>query len=240
MHEMTATLLTLIAALMAPPATQTPMDDAAAGAVPRTDVLYAGYQDLRGQTEVPVFGLIDTRSRTWFIARWTEKDGAWVLQQRTCAVDFDRVLGARVNMPEQLMRRLPVTEIPFRPEAGGLFAPAWTSGWGADDLDGDGHPGATIEVDAPVCSGGVYVASTATSSARLRPDGDGFQGKIRVRVRQQVLGASGACLRTVAQDSDETMRGVMRVVPVGADASCSRWSLARWPARLSGPGREPG
>ncbi len=201
------------------------------GRGPPAAPLLAGYQEVEGAREVPVLGAVTTRSRTWFLARWLPDGDHRVLAMRTCGVEFDRVLGAKVELPSRALARLPVVRAPFRARAdGSLVSAAWSSGW-QDDLDEDRRPGVSIHVDAPVCSGQVYVTSEARSSAVLFERGGTFEGRLRVRVKQRVLGASNDCLRRVSEDSDEELSGRLRLVPVPGDATCGRWSSERWPAR---------
>jgi hypothetical protein len=195
--------------------------------------LWAGYQEVAGERDVPVLGTVTTRNRTWFLARWEPEGDGYVLRQRTCGVDFDRVMGVAVKMPDRLLARLPVTTARFAPRADGSWFGQWESGWGAEDLDADGRPGVTIVVDAPMCGGRVQVTSSTVSRATLKPDGEALAGGVVVDVTQSVLDASNACLRSASEDTREQHRGWMRLVPVPPDSTCGRWRTDEWPARAA-------
>ncbi len=193
--------------------------------------LWAGYQEVTGEREVPILGTVTTRNRTWFLARWDRDGDGYVLRQRTCGVRFDRVMGVGVKLPDRLLARLPVQTARFVPRGDGTWFGEWESGWGGEDLDADGRPGVTIEVDAPMCGGRIQVASRTVSRAQLRADGEVLEGGVVVDVTQDVLGASNACLRSASDDTREQHRGWMRLVPVPPDSTCGRWRTDEWPAR---------
>jgi hypothetical protein len=194
-------------------------------------VLWAGYQEVTGEHDVPVIGTVETRNRTWFLARFDPEGGGRVLRERVCGVDFDRVMGVRVRLPERLLARLPIVTARFEAQPDGGWAGEWITGWGREDLDDDGRPGVTIDVDAPMCGGRVEVESRSTSRAVLRPEGDGFAGPLVVDVDQTMLGASNVCLRAASDDTREHHTGWMRLVAVPPDSTCGRWGPADWPAR---------
>ena len=114
----------------------------------------------------------------------------------------------------------------------------WTVGWGEEDIDADGHPGLSIYVDAPLCGGVLYVASTVHNRAvasvgnSARP-GESLTGLVETDIEQRILGASNGCLRVVARDSVDRMRGVMSYVRVPDGTTCDTVG-AGWPIAAGG------
>ncbi len=208
----------------------------AAPAVPAAaPTLYAGYQEVVGEKTVPVIGALKTRNRVWFLAEHRpQPNGDVTLVQRTCQVAFDRVMGVQVSLGPGLLAALPPVTIPLTRQPDGSLGGGWTHGWGREDLERDGHPGATIVVDAPMCGGRLYVASQTTTKARVRPNRGGLDGRLIVSVDQQVLGADSACLRAASEDEHLDQTGWLRLVPVPAGSDCRTFSRAAWPAA---PGR---
>lgn len=206
----------LLTALLAPPAPTT---------------TWAGAQEVTGTRKIPVIGTVSTRNLSWFIAyRRPTKDG-FELVQRPCGVSFDSVMGVQVHIDPKAVQSVPPATLTFTTEPDGSFgARAMTSGWGATDHDGDGKPGITVGVKAALCGGALQVASRTTTSARLRTVGTALEGVVKVRVKQEILGADGACLKKAAKDSDEAMTGWVRLVPAPPGATCQTWTGNRWPA----------
>ena len=85
------------------------------------------------------------------------------------------------------------------------------------------------DVDATLCAGSLYVSNTSTSdgTARLAPRFVG--GHVETNMRQSILGAEGACLSRMAEDSNEDVSGPFAYVPVSADATCESLARDGWP-----------
>lgn len=212
-------MLALLVALLAPP----------------QPTHWIGYQEVTGEKAVPVLGTLKTRNRAWFLAERRPTAEGFVIVQRPCHVDFDPVMGVKVKVSPALLRNLPATEAHFTPLPDGTFgARGWQSGWGPEDVDDDGRPGATVTVEAPMCGGKLYVASTSTTKARAKTHNGGLDGRVQVTVKQQILGAEGACLKSTAEDSLEHHAGWFRLVPTTPDTTCRTFSRQAWPAA---PGR---
>lgn len=192
--------------------------------------LWAGYQEVEGNRDLPLLGTVKTLARTWFLAEVTPTpDGGFVLTQRPCHVAFKPVLGVQVEMPVSAIPKLPPSVGTFRPEGADFVAPAWITAWDATDIDGDGHPGLTMRVEAPLCGGRLYVASQATTRARARMHNGALEGRVQVEVKQTMLGAQGACLRQFATDETEQVSGWFRLVAVPPETRCPL-DPAKWPA----------
>lgn len=200
-------------------------------AEPVVEEIWAGHQVVFGETDVPVLGKRETRSDSYVLAKVTRTDGKITISQKACKVDFQEVLGTKVRIPEKALLDLPPAVFSFEPAGEILRAAPWEVGWGRQDVDKDGKPGLTVDVDASVCGGKLYVASTTKSAAygKMIEGGDGMMGKISVRVQQKILDSDSACLKMFAADSDETQNGgfvYRRVVP---GASCESLLSQPWP-----------
>lgn len=227
--------LVVLGALFAPRAEA---DEATRAGYARQDaVLYAGHQVVVGHRDVPVIGRVETRTDTFLLAEVVHGEDGWVVSPRTCHVDMRPTAGVRIRMEDAVARVLPV--VPFHLTAGRdgyWYAAPWQAGWGREDVDGDGHPGVTLAVSAPLCSGQVYVASTSWSKARVRLHRDAFEGEIRVRVHQRTLGASSGCLTLMSTDGRDRVKGTFRYERVPAGTTCDELEARGWPVHADDPG----
>jgi hypothetical protein len=191
---------------------------APAGSIER----WAGRFVVTGERRVPVLGHVSYRSETRTLSEVTRHaDGSLTLRQRTCDVVFAKTAGATLEMNPKGPAGMPVSTISFppRPSDGSPWASApWPSGWDEQDLDGDGQPGITIKVSAPLCGGQLMVASDARSTASaLEPTPEGaLRGDVAIWTLQHVLDARGICLSLFSRSSEETMLGRFRYAPVTA------------------------
>lgn len=189
--------------------------------------LWAGHQVTFGRREVPFKGEVETRMDSFVLARLSQ-DGDFIeLDQTACHVRFSKVAGVTVHMNAET---LPRTRFLFSTAAGpskleGRSIVAWSS----DDIDDDGNPGATVRVQAPVCSGELYVANISRTKATASIDAEHIRGRAKVHVKQQVLGAKGACLSAVAKDTDEHQSGPFAYVPVPEGTTCETLLEQGWP-----------
>lgn len=203
----------------------------AASAAPESSdgeaVLWAGHQISFGSRDVPFRGEVATRMDTLVLAK-VEFDGSrLVIDQVACAVRFDEVGGVRVTMDAA---GLPRTRMMFALQDGGeMFLAKSTVAWDDEDVDGDGHPGITIEVDAPVCSGDLYVSNRSRTRAEGHFEGELFRGRAKVKVEQEVLGTRGRCLGVVARDITETVSGPFAYARAPKGSTCASLISSGWP-----------
>ena len=209
---------------------------AARAAPPSADGWYLGHSWVGNRRNLPVLGAIETRTDTWVLARVRAVEGGLEISQQPCAMRIRPVAGVKVGMEPDAVRRLPdarflLEELATDTAAAepGLHAPAWTTGWGEEDVDADGLPGATIRVQAALCGGHLQVASSTRSEASATWEGAALVGELSVAVQQRILDASGACLRVVARDSVEEMSGRFRYEPAPVGATCTSSPLEAWP-----------
>lgn len=199
--------------------------------------LWAGHQVVWGKRKIPVLGERETRTETFVLARVHRDGDDLVLAQGACRVIVGDVAGVRTRIAAASARRLPVVR--FRLEGGAAgtdWRGRWRSGWDARDWDGDGRPGLSVEVDAPLCGGSVYVATESESRAEATPYDAAIRGRITVTVHQRVLGASNVCLELAGSDTEEEQRGVFAYRPVPADSTCDSLAEAGWPVRAKPEG----
>lgn len=187
---------------------------------------WAGHQVVRGVKKVPFLGELETRTDTYILADVARRaDGSIELMQKACKVKFKKVAGVNVSVDGPAM---PKNKVVFEP-VDGVFKSRSVVKWGSKDIDGDGHPGATVRVDASICSGSLYVTNKATTNALAKTSRAGtLTGTVSVRVLQEVLGAKGRCLQKSAKDIDERYRGKFSYKKVDDDATCSEL-LPSWP-----------
>jgi len=202
-------------------------------AEPRIEV-WAGHQALSGKRKVPLYGEKDTRTDNYLIAEVHRFPTHLDIIQKTCRIDIHPIGSVRAAMKTETVLRLPKVRLALDvgPD-GAVSGPASNSGWGDEDLDGDGHPGATVQISGTTCSGEVYVSNqSATTVLSGRVTDDGMTGKLSVRMKQRILGASGICLKLIAGDSDETQSGSFVYRRIQPGNNCRTLADKPWPVKL--------
>lgn len=194
---------------------------------------WAGHQVVWGAMDVPFLGERRTRSETFVLAKVRRQGNRLRFSQRACAVRFKKVAGAQVSIEDALVRALPAVDFEFEVEGGVARAPSWKAAWGRADVDKDGNPGMSIHVDAPLCDGVLYVATTTVSLATGYPLENGLAGEIAVRMRQDFLGADALCLRLFGKDRSENQRGRFVYKRVSPKETCESLMKKSWPVRAS-------
>lgn len=198
--------------------------------------LWAGYQVLTGEHSLGILGSVKTRSDSFVLAHVEHTAEGLRVTQWACDVVMAKAAGTATSMLPGAALKLPVTrfEMLLQPD-GSYQAKPWVSGWDATDHDGDGSPGVTINVDAPMCGGRIFVASAAHSEATAQRVENGMQGDIAVRASQKILGASNVCLGMAAGDSEDELVGKFAYVPVPSNTTCASFAPADWPVRATPP-----
>lgn len=186
--------------------------------------------------EVPVIGATRATVGSSLAVTLRRTVGGWVQEQEVCT---SRVLDARklvkTLLPDAFVDALPLARFPvhFEQDAGGWryiadfgFQAVGWSGVGAlpavaadprvTDFDQDGHPGATVLIEAPIVgTGEVYVVQSGRTLADGRLGADGaIEGRLRVvDFGQQVLGASMSLLEHGPRVSPDDARSRFRMEP---------------------------
>ena len=205
-----------------------PSLDSAAAELPTT---WAGHQVTFGRREIAFKGEVETRMDSFVLARLRRLDGGVLeLTQTACHVRFSKVAGVMVHMDAEA---LPRTRMLLAPDDEGELRGRSLVAWADEDVDDDGHPGMTVHVRAPVCSGDLYVTNRSTTKASATLSGTELRGRARVQVRQEILGAEGACLGAVAKTTDEQVTGPFAYVPVPEGTTCETLFNQGWPVTAS-------
>jgi hypothetical protein len=165
---------------------------------------------------IPILGDFLARSRSELAVRLDRGTDGLVQTQRVCSTTVNDGQGlVRTVVPPAFIAALPVVSFPVDiAERGGIWGYAadfgrQVLGWDgiggiptdpADprvrDSDGDGHPGLTVQVEAPfVGTGAVYVVQVGRTTVAGTWDGMGFFGAVGVpEFAQSVIGASSQML----------------------------------------------
>jgi hypothetical protein len=211
---------------------------AANGAAPEPRVeVWAGHQVLIGKRKIPLYGEKETHTENYLIAEVHRTPSRIDMRERLCRIDVRRIKGVLASMKPATIARLPASHIVLdQSKDGSLTATPWTNGWAAEDIDADGFPGATVSISGTSCSGDVYVSNHSTTSLISGQATDhGATGKIAVKVKQKILGASGLCLKLMAGDSEETQTGWFAFRRVEPGTTCHSLAGKPWPVKAGPP-----
>lgn len=192
--------------------------------------LWAGHLVTFGSRDIPFKGEVETRVDSFVLARLVREGEIIELRQTACHVRFPKVAGVTVHMDTQALPETRVVfGVPDAATAEDTLEGRSVVAWATEDLDDDGHPGVTVHVQAPVCSGELYVSNRSKTKATATLAPERLQGRAKVHVRQKILGAEGACLSAVAKDTDEHQSGPFAYVPVPEGTTCEMLFSQGWP-----------
>ncbi len=195
------------------------------------------------RAHVPVLGDFLARSRSELAVRLDARAGGAAQTQRVCSTTVNEGRGiVRTEIPPAFVAALPVVSFPVDiAERDGSWSYAadfgrQVLGWDGlgvvpsdpldprvRDDDGDGHPGLTVRLEAPlVGAGAVYVVQAGRTTVSGTWDGTAFTGAVSVpEFAQSVIGAStrmllnGPTVRPAADLSSFRMtRGVASCGPI--------------------------
>jgi hypothetical protein len=211
-------------------------DPGSAANEPRVEA-WVGHQVLKGTRKIPIYGEKETHTENFLIAEIHRSENRIDLRQKLCRIEVKPIKGVTGAMSRDTVLRLPKSRIIFEVKPDGTLATQpWTTGWEAEDIDGDGHPGATVQIMGGKCPGEVYATNrTVSRLVSGRATEDGIAGEMAVQVKQKILGASSVCLKLVAGDSDENQTGwfAYRRIPIGAN--CRNLADKPWPVKAAPP-----
>jgi hypothetical protein len=194
--------------------------------------LWAGHEILSGKRKIPLYGEKETHTENYVLAEVRRSPSRIDIRQKTCRIDVRPIKGVTPVMKPETVARLPRAHIVLEKKEDGTLigAAPWTTAWGEEDIDGDGFPGATVQITGTSCSGNLYVSSqSVTSLLGGYLTEDGAVGEISVRLKQKILGANGFCLKLMAGDSDDTQTGSFAYRRVESGATCQSLAAAPWP-----------
>jgi hypothetical protein len=211
-------------------------DHEGAAAEPRVEA-WVGHQVLKGKRKIPLYGEKETHTENYTIAEIHRSEGRIDIRQKTCRIEVQPIKGVAPSMTTETVLRLPRSHAMFDLAAdGALSAEPWTTGWGEDDIEGDGHPGATVHISGSKCSGEVYVSNESTTTlVSGRATQEGATGEISVHMKQKILGATGLCLKLMAGDSDETQTGWFAWKRIPTGQNCRTLLEHPWPVKAVPP-----
>lgn len=200
-----------------------------------TTELWAGHQATVGARRVPILGTLVTRSDTFLLATIRREGDEVRLEQQLCKLDIAPFAGVKVSLLAEGVPKMPRTPVVFRRKGVRWEAVPWSTSWNYEDVDGDGKPGATVTVEAPICGGTLFVGSNSQAVARGVEKAGGISGELKVSVEQRILQTSGGCLALVAKDTKEQVVGTFAYVPVPAGSTCESLMGSKWPAHAEPP-----
>lgn len=209
---------------------------------PTTVEVWVGHFIMRGTRRVPWKGLVPTESQSYALARVQREGRHLEIQQHFCRFENKPVKNVIVTVSPAVVAHMKATPftVDAAPDGSAKMSP-WSVTWGREDMDGDGHPGATFTVGGTFCSGDLYAASQATYTAeKVRVTDQGMTGELKVDQRQQILGASGFCLRAMAGDSSDVQSGTFAYRAVPAGTTCASLAGKPWPVQATPPAAPPG
>lgn len=193
--------------------------------------MWAGHAVIIGHRTVPFLGRVEARTESFVLATVRRANGNITLSQQSCEIRLGNPAGVRLTLNKGAAARLPPVELSFEHGRDGYWheGPSSTR-WSREDVDGDGHPGLTINVDAPVCGGQLYVGleTTEISRGNFGPDGS-LRGEMKARVKQDIIDSAGACLSVLARGAEDRSNGAFAYVKVAPDTTCAALSPESWP-----------
>jgi hypothetical protein len=199
--------------------------------------VWVGHQILRGTRRVPLKGPVPTEAQNFMLAKVRRNGTHWEIQQQFCRSENKPVKNVTVAASPTAIARMKVSPVTVDVSADGTATVSpWNVVWGRDDLDGDGHPGVSFTVDGTFCSGDLYVASQSYYTAtKARVSGNELTGEMKIDQRQQVLGASGFCLRAMVGDSTDSQVGSFAYKAMPAGTTCASLAGKPWPVQATPP-----
>lgn len=206
------------------------------------------------RTQVPVLGetRVYTRSTMW--VRFEQGQAGLVQRQRLCAVEVtDDTRMAETVIPPAFVAAWPEQVFPVRvqaeggatlytadpgavsvgydPQTSGGAVPARPESPGVSDWEGDGHPGATVNLVVPVLGAiELYVAQRGHTLFSGSWDGASFTGAVAMQdFDQNTLGASHSLFDTSPETHFVPQLSGFRLTPIGAVSGCAQLAQVHRP-----------
>ena len=189
--------------------------------------LWAGEILLSGERRVPVLGAMTYTSRARLLATVVRSEAELDFSLRHCSLDFPKTPAVKLNMAKESARVIPENQYTLKKSANGWSVKPFVTAWDSSDLDKDGHPGITMDVDSLVCGGRLMLSNKATTTAtNIIVSQDGYSADYNVVTEQTVLGTKGLCLRLMTKSMTDTMTGSTRYKRVAQGTTCDTfdWS----------------
>jgi hypothetical protein len=192
---------------------------------------YALEVDVVTETKLPVVGTKQVHTVSAVLVGLSQEGARWFQEQRTCEVLVSGGGPAKTTIPPAFVAALPVQRIPVELGEGTYRVDGGPETLGADpsvplpkngddpsvrDPDGDGKPGVTVWVDAPVVGRvEMYVAQRAHSVLEGTLGDGGASGQVVVQqMEQRTLGASNSLLAVNPKIYPVAGASRFRLVPI--------------------------
>lgn len=205
--------------------------ESALGPIGPGEELWAGHQIVLGARSVPILGTLETRTDSYYLAKVRREEGAIHVSQITCKMEIARFAGVKVSFLPEGLPKMPASSFIFRESGDRWEAGPWVTEWEEEDVDHDGKPGATVNVEAPVCGGTVFLAGWSRAIARGVEKDGAIQGEMRASVGHRIIGTSSGCISLVAKDSEEKVKGTFAYRPLPTSTTCAHLLAAEWPVQ---------
>jgi hypothetical protein len=190
---------------------------------------WAGHQVLHGKRRIPILGLLDTRLDTYYLAKIRVREGRIEVAQEACVSRYARFAGVSVSFPASA---LPDLNFTLAPLANQNYIGSTSVSWGEEDIDRDGQPGMSIDVDAAICGGTIYVGSDTRVTMELDTlTPTVISGRTHMHHTFEVHDASTFCLRAFSRNRSESAAGTITFVPLASPKSCTQLARGPWPRR---------
>ena len=196
---------------------------------------------LGSDSDLPFLGQTPGTSRSWSLVDVREVNGQLVQRLQTCAVRMEGRTGTTsVHLPAAFVAALPHREVPlledslyrvdlgedaigYDPKRGPM--PTALGDPAVIDSDGDGHPGATVELHIPVLgSVQLYIVQRGHVRLQGRSSREGIiAGTVEtVALDQRTLGASRAMFEHSPAVQPRPERSSFRLVPMPKLTGCAQ------------------
>lgn len=187
---------------------------------------WVGHQVTRGHRKVPVLGKLATHLETYYLAKVRKKGKGFEVIQRACASDYRPIAGIKIGFHAE---HTPPIRYTFSPNAQGALAADAQVTWNQDDLDKDGQPGLSIDVDAKICRGQLYVGNQTQLKSQARWVNPWlWEGTIETQHFMKILGANSFCLRTFARSRREESQGKFKFRALSGPTTCKDLLKRPW------------
>lgn len=216
----------------AAPASSPAMPVASASAVrsnqaPKEWSWWVGHQVTRGHRKVPVLGKLSTHLETYYLAKMRRKGQGFEVVQQACGSKYRPIAGVKVGFHAE---HTPALHYNFQPNQKGELRATTKVNWTREDLDRDGEPGLSIDVNAKICRGRLYVGNRSRLQSMVRWTHPWqWDGEIQTEHTMQILGSDSFCLRTFARSRKEQARGRFRFKAIPGPTSCAKLLKKPWP-----------
>lgn len=187
---------------------------------------WVGHQITRGHRKVPVLGKLATHLETYYIAKVRKKGAGFEVIQSACASSYRPIAGVKIGFHAE---HTPPIRYDFMPGKQGALQAKAQVVWAQEDLDEDGQPGLSIDVNARICRGKLYVGNHTQIESKARwVNPWQWEGTIQTQHLMNILGSDSFCLRTFARSRKEKSQGSFRFKALSGPTTCKALLKRPW------------